>query len=90
VNTTGRGGQAPESPGSGDDLTWLAASLEASRRRTNMTSPAAGTGSATDLEQNLRRSVDEIAAAEGVSNTVNHPLYSHHAVTSPRQRAKRR
>src|ERR1700740_1919186 len=27
---------------------------------------------------NLRRAVDEIAAAEGVSNTVTHLVYSHH------------
>src|SRR6202044_4253769 len=27
---------------------------------------------------NLRRAVDEIAAANGVSNTVTHPVHSHH------------
>ena len=27
---------------------------------------------------NLRRAVDEIAAAEGVTNTVTHLVYSHH------------
>ena len=30
------------------------------------------------IGQNLRRAVDEIAAAEGVSNTVTHLVYSHH------------
>jgi len=30
------------------------------------------------IGHNLRRAVDEIAAAEGVSNTVTHLVYSHH------------
>ena len=30
------------------------------------------------IGDNLRRAVDEIAAAEGVSNTVTHLVYSHH------------
>jgi len=32
------------------------------------------------IGHNLRRAVDEIAAAEGVSNTVTHLVYSHHHV----------
>ncbi len=50
-----------------------------------MTSPAAGASTAADLPDyapsiggNLRRAVDEIAAANGVSNTVTHLVYSHH------------
>jgi len=30
------------------------------------------------IGHNLQRAVDEIAAANGVSNTVTHVIYSHH------------